>query len=108
MKNRLIAKPIRIRARCCFSQTSGGTAGTVPPIRPSALEEKLHLDAGDLHQVMVLQRVRRAANCLAVDSRALGTLDMGDEVSLRTARQHGDLHAGLAERGERLCEFELL
>ena len=33
---------------------------------------------------------------------------MGDEVALRAARQHRDLHAGLAERGERLGELELL
>src|SRR5258706_5305439 len=108
MKNKVIAKPIRIRARCFFSQSCVGTAGPVPPARTSALEEKLHLDAGDFDQVMVLERMRRAADWLTVDRRALGALDVRNEVTLRTARQHRDLHAGLAERGQRLCELEFL
>ena len=57
---------------------------------------------------MILQRVRRRADLLAVDLGTRRALDVGDEVALRPARQHRDLHAGLAERGERLGELELL
>src|SRR6185503_8592195 len=87
-KNRVIARPSAIRRLC--------------------LEEKLHLDAGELDHVVILERVRRGADLLTVDRRAVGALDVGDEVAGRAPRQHRDLHAGLAERGERLGELELL
>src|SRR5258706_4918100 len=92
-KNSVIDSPIRILARCCLT---------------SGLVEELHLDAGDLDQIVVLERVRRRTDGLAVHGRTLRALDVGDEVALRAARQHGDLHAGLAERGERFRELELL
>src|SRR5918995_4267611 len=80
--------------------------------RPSAilrldLEEELHLDAGQFDDVVVLQGMRRGADLRAVDRRARGALDVGNEVALRAPREHRDLHAGLAERGEWLGELEL-
>src|SRR6185436_561730 len=74
----------------------------------SSLEEKLHLDARELDHVVILERMRRGADLLAVDGRAVGALDVGNEVAGRAPREHRDLHAGLAERGERLVELELL
>src|SRR6266850_224485 len=81
--------------------------------RPSAIlrlafEEELHLDAGELDHVVILERVRGGADLLAVDRRALRAFDVGDEVALRAAREHRDLHPRLAERGEGLGELELL
>src|SRR5436190_9800658 len=52
--------------------------------------------------------MRRGADLLAVDRRTLCAFDVRDEVALRPTREHGDLHAGLAERGEGLGELELL
>src|SRR5918993_4956813 len=80
--------------------------------RPSAilrsgLEEELHFYACKLNDVVVLQRMRRGADRLAVDRRAVGALDVGDEVARRAPGEDSNLHAGLAERGQRLDEFEL-
>src|SRR5688500_8742284 len=93
MKNSVIARPIAILAICCFR---------------SGLQKKFHLHAGQFDHVVVLERVRRGADLLAVDRRPVGALDVRDEVALRPAREHRDLHAGLAERGERLGKLELL
>src|SRR6185312_2630958 len=104
MKKSVMAMPARIRTRRCFTQSSGARTRR----RPSTLVEKLHLDARDLHEIVIFQRVRRRADGLAVDGGALRALHVGDEVPLRPARQHRDLHARLAERGEGLGELELL
>ena len=50
---------------------SVGRAGGLRPPAASGLEEELHLDAGELDQVVVLERVRRGADRLAVDGRGL-------------------------------------
>src|ERR1051325_1438517 len=97
-KNSVTARPTAIRTMCCFRGAS----------ELLGLQEKFHLDAGQLDRVMVLERVRRGANLRAVHLGALVALDVGDEVTLRAARQHRDLHPGLAEGGERLAELELL
>src|SRR5687768_15181401 len=89
-----IASPTAIRARC--------------RLRASGLQEEFHLHAGKLYDIMVLERVRRGADLLAVDVGARGALDVSDEITLRAPREHRDLNAGLAERGERLGELELL
>src|SRR5690349_794914 len=105
IKKSVIAKPRRIRTRCCFTQIlrrPGRRAG------PSVLVEELHLDARDLDQVVVFERVGRRTDRLAIYSRALRTFHVSDEVALRTAGENRDLHAGLAERGEGLGELELL
>src|SRR5438105_13633937 len=93
-KNSVIASPIAIRTRCCF--------------RASGLEEEFHLHAGELDDVVVLERVRRRPDLLAVHVGTVGALDVSDEIPLRPPRQHGDLNAGLAERSEWLGELELL
>src|SRR3954470_2991625 len=95
-KNSTIARPSPILTRCCFRTALSG------------LQEEFHLDAGQFDDVVVLQRVRCRTDFLAVDGGALHAFDVGDEVALRAARQHRNLHAGLAERGERLGELELL
>src|SRR5258706_4414169 len=95
MKSSVIARPIAILAMFCFRTALG-------------LEEEFHLHAGQLDHVVVLERVRRGADFLAVDGGTLVAFDVREEVALRPAREHRDLHAGLAERGERLGELELL
>src|SRR5215510_7651182 len=99
MKNSVIARPIAILAMCCFRRALPSGSG---------LDEEFHLHPGELDHVVVLERVGRSADLLAVDGRSAGALDMRDEVTLRTARQYGHLHAGLAERGEGLVQLELL
>src|SRR4051812_50185742 len=74
----------------------------------SALQKEFHLDAGQFDDVVVLEGMGRGADLLAVDRGALVAFDMRYEVALRPAGEHGHLHAGLAERGERLGELELL
>src|SRR5919108_2489006 len=76
IKNSVIASPIAIRTRCCF--------------RASGLEEEFHLDAGELDDVVVLERVRRRPDLLAVHVGTVGALDVSDEIPLRPPRQHGD------------------
>src|ERR1041385_3935554 len=87
-KNSVIARPTAIRTMCCFRTASG-------------LQEEFHLDPGQLDHVVVLERVRRGADLLAVHLGALVALDVGDEVTLWPAGQHRYLHARLAERGQR-------
>src|SRR5580765_6712030 len=98
MKNSVIARPTAIRTMCCFRGAS----------ELLGLQEKFHLDAGELDHVVILERVRGGADLLAVHLGTLVAFDMGDEVALRPPRQHRDLNTGLAERGERLGELELL
>src|SRR3954465_1304576 len=92
--NSTIARPIAIRARC--------------RLRVSSLEEEFHLDAGELDDVVVLEPMGRRTDLLAVHAGPRRTLDVGDEIALRPAREDRHLHAGLAECGERLAELELL
>src|SRR5262245_23401732 len=106
-KNSVIARPIRILARCSFKRCAEAMPGRETR-QPSGLVEELHLDARDLDKIVVLKRVRGRADRLAVDGGALSTLDVGDEVALRTPRQHRHLHAGLAKRGQRLRKLEFL
>src|SRR5215472_15423553 len=99
-----MAKPRTIRTSCRFTWSSGGPARPGDPT-PSVLVEELHLDARYLDQVVVLERMRRGPDCLAVDGGALRAFHVGDEVALRPTREHRHLNAGLAERGERLREL---
>src|SRR6185436_6029285 len=96
-KKRQIASPSAIRTICCFTRP-----------RPSALEEEFHLHAGQLDDVVVLQRVRRVADRLAIDRRLLRAFHMRDEVAVRAEREHRFLHVWLAERRQRLRELALL
>src|SRR3954447_16401566 len=93
MKRSVIARPAPILAACRAK---------------SGLEEELHFDAGELNHVVVLERVRRGADLVAVHRRALVALDVGDEVTLRAAGKHCYLNARLAKRSQRLGELELL
>src|SRR5882672_3498328 len=95
-KNSTIARPSPILARCCLRSALSG------------LQEEFHLDAGQFDDVVVLEGMGRGADFLAVDAGTLHAFDVGDEVALRPPGEHGDLHARLAERGERLGELELL
>src|ERR671939_1769839 len=91
-KNPTIARPSPILARCCLS------------VGLSGLQEEFHLDAGQFDDVVVLERVGRGADLLAVDRGALVAFDVGDEITLRPASEDRHLHAGLPERGEGLSE----
>ncbi len=57
-------------------------------------QEKLQLFPPDFDQVPVLQRLKSFADSLAVDSRGLVPFDMGDEIALRPAHDHGGLQTG--------------
>src|SRR5438128_4805548 len=94
-KNSVIARPRAILTMCCLKSALSG------------LQEEFHLDAGQFDDVVVLEGMGRGADFLTVDAGTLRAFDVGDEVALRPAREHRDLHAGLAERGERLGELEL-
>src|SRR6267378_2595535 len=74
----------------------------------SSLQEEFHFHAGQLDHVVILERVRRGADLLAIDRGPVGPFHVRDEVALRPAGQHRDPDAGLAERSERLGELELL
>src|SRR5947207_16001497 len=95
-KKRQIASPSAIRTICCFTRP-----------RPSALEEEFHLHAGQFDHVVILQRVRRVADRLAVYGGLLRAFDVRDEVAMRAACEHRDLHAGLPERRQRLLDAQL-
>src|SRR5260221_14717755 len=88
-KNSVIARPTAILTRCCFRTAL-------------RLEEEFHLDAGELDHVVILQRVWRGADRLAVALGARRALGVGDEVALGPARPHRDLDPGLAQGGEGL------
>src|SRR3970040_2240060 len=111
MKNRVMTSPRTMRTMFCFMRAPSGRRSRVRgavPRRGSSLQEELHLDARQLDDVVILERMRRGADRLAVHHPRICALDVCDEVALRAARQHRHLHAGLAERGERLGELELL
>src|SRR2546426_7368415 len=74
----------------------------------SRLQEEFHFHSGELDHVVILERVRRGADLLAIDGGPVGPFHMRDEVALRPAGQHRDPDPRLAERGERLGELELL
>src|SRR6267378_1114345 len=94
-KNSTIARPSPILTMCCLRSALSG------------LQEEFHLDAGQFDDVVVLEGMGRGADFLAVDGGTLRAFDVGDEVALRPAGEHRDLHAGLAERSEGLGELEL-
>src|SRR5882762_7619793 len=94
-KNSVIARPRTILTTCCLRSALSG------------LQEEFHLDAGQFDDVVVLEGMGRGADFLAVDGGTLRAFDVGDEVALRPAGEHRDLHAGLAERSEGLGELEL-
>ena len=77
MKNSVIARPIAIRTMCCF--------------RASGLEEEFHLHARELDDVMILERVRRRPDLLAVHRGAVGPFDVSDEITLRPGTTQPDL-----------------
>src|SRR5919108_4855781 len=91
-----IARPSPILTRCCLS------------VGLSGLQEEFHLDASQFDDVVVFEGVGRGADFLAVDRGPLVAFHMGDEIALRAPGEDGDLHAGLAERGEGFGELELL
>src|SRR2546422_8158460 len=95
-KNSVIARPSPILTMCCLRSALSG------------LQEEFHLDAGQFDDVVVLERMGRGADFLAVDAGTLRAFDVGDEVALGPPRQDGDLHTRLAERRERLGELEFL
>src|SRR5436853_7320736 len=95
-KKSTIARPRAILTMCCLS------------VGLSGLQEEFHLDAGQFDDVVVLERMGRRADFLAVHRGAARAFDMRDEVSLGTPREHGDLDARLAERREGLGQLELL
>src|SRR3954470_3682999 len=113
-KNKVIAMPIAMRTMCCFNGPPAGglrrrsewprRKGVLRGTPPSSLQEEFHLHAGELDDVVILERGRRWADLLPVHRGPRRALDVRDEVALRPARQHCDLHAGLAKRGERLVQ----
>src|SRR6266571_3032868 len=98
-------KPSAIRTMCCFKLPPPGQLAARPE---SALDEKFHLDPGDLDDVVIVQGMRLRVDGLAVDYGEARSFDVGDEIPLRSARDDGDLNAGLAEGRERLGQFQLL
>src|SRR6266850_1479564 len=109
MKNSVIARPMAMRTMCCFMLPPADGRGRRGGSRPgSAFEEEFHLHAGELDDVVVLERSRRRSDLLAVDRWAVRAFDVRDEVALRPAREHRYLHARLAEGGEGFVELELL
>src|SRR5579859_3044235 len=74
-----------------------------------ALEEP-HLHAGELNDVVVVEPTRLRTDGDAIHLRevvVLAAVDVHDEVALGAPRDRRDLHAGAAERGERLGQFKL-
>src|SRR5256885_16605282 len=67
----------------------------------SRLQEEFHFHSGELDHVVILERVRRGADLLAIDGGPVGPFHMRDEVALRPAGQHRDPDPPLPERGER-------
>src|SRR2546422_6302378 len=56
----------------------------------SRLQEEFHFHSGELDHVVILERVRRGADLLAIDGGPVGPFHMRDEVALRPAGQHRD------------------
>src|SRR3954454_10359467 len=94
MKNSVIAMPIAIRTMCCFTLPRARRAceRAAEALR-SSLEEEFHLHAGELDDIVILERMRSGADLLAVHLGAVGPFDVSDEIALRAARQHRDLDA---------------
>src|SRR5256885_15269786 len=68
----------------------------------SRLQEEFHFHSGELDHVVILERVRRGADLLAIDGGPVGPFHMRDEVALRPAGPPPDPHPPLARRGERV------
>ena len=66
----------------------------------SALEEKLHFGSSQFNHIVVRQLMCLCVERLAIDHRTAGTLHVGDEISVGTARDHRHLNTRLAQRGE--------
>src|SRR6185295_5270636 len=71
-------------------------------------QEKLHLHAGELDHVVVVQLVRLRIQRLAVHHREITAFDVRYEIALGAARDDRHLDAGLAQRREVLGELQLL
>src|SRR6266849_7869126 len=82
-KNSAIARPRAILTMCCLRSALSG------------LQEEFHLDAGQFDDVVVLERMWRGGDFLAVDGGTLRAFDVGDEVALGPPRKDGDLHTRL-------------
>src|SRR6476661_7961296 len=52
--------------------------------------------------------MRLRIECLAINDWKLGAFDVGNEITLRAARDHRDLYSRFAERGEIFSQLELL
>ena len=52
----------------------------------SALEEEFHLHARELDDIVILERVRRRADLLAVHRRSIRAFDVSKEIALRAPR----------------------
>src|SRR5688572_24263609 len=70
------------------------------------LDEELHLHAGQLDHVVIVELTRLRVEHLAVHHREVRAFDVGNEVALRTPRDHGYLQARLAQRGQVLGELD--
>ena len=70
------------------------------------LEKEFHLHPCQFDDIVIIERVCLRVQCFAVDDGKAGAFDMRDEVTLRTARDDGNLHAGFAQGGQILGEFE--
>src|SRR3989442_7912303 len=66
----------------------------------SRLQEEFHFHSGELDHVVILERVRRGADLLAIDGGPVGPFHMRDEVALRPAGQHPDPQPPPSPRGE--------
>src|SRR6202165_6150612 len=99
MKSSASGRPRAILTMCFFGW---------PAVLALCLQEEFHLHAGTLDYIVILERVRGRADLLTVDRGPVGAFHVGDEVALRPAGQHCHPDPGLAERGERLGELELL
>src|SRR5690606_38764706 len=60
--------------------------------KPSGLEEKFHLHAGELDDIVVLEGVRGGADLMPVHRGAARAFDVSDEITLRPASKYRYLH----------------
>ena len=67
--------------------------------------EKLHLYAGELDYVVIVESASLGADRIAVDYR-VRTFYVGNEIALRTSGDHRDLYAGAPKCNQRLAKFE--
>ena len=69
-------------------------------------EEKLHLDPGNLNQIVVIKLLRLPTEGRPVNGREQRALDVGDKESVRASGDHRHLYAGFADRGQILDQIE--